>query len=340
MGFSARIRVAPGLSFSASSRGVRSSIGPRAARMNVGGGRTTVSSGFGSFTASTGIGGRSAPAPQVDLMSVMNGAFAVFDLFSGPLERALDKQIELLKLARKDEKRISTLTSLHRARFPDAARQVAKREREKWWRKATPEAHAIAAAQQDVLNAGWEAVSRHEPAAVISAVDDAFADNVSLSTCIDAGVFNGQRYVSLSVIYPGPEFTKGYVIDGKVARQRNKQERAQLYREAFASAVIATSAEAFVTAPAAEVAYVVVLREEKVRRWSQRLAPIYGAALTRPAVMGPDWKEAAPGDTVWHCDYVRAGSEKLQPLDRASNGDLYSIAAALSAAVDESWPPE
>lgn len=295
-----------------------------------------MSSGFGPFTASKGIGGRSAPTPQVDLMSVMNGAFAVFDLFSGPLERALDKQIELLKLARRDEKRIATLTSLHRDRFPNAARQVAKPEREKWWRKATPEARAIAAAQQDILNAEWEAVSRHEPAAVIAAVDDAFADNVSLSTCIDAGVFNGQRYVSLSVIYPGPEFTKGYLIDGKVARQRNKQERAQLYREAMASTVIATCAEAFATAPAAEVAYVVVLRAEKVRRWPHRLAPIYSAALTRSAVMGPDWKEAAPGDTVWHFDYVRAGSEKLQPLESGPNSDLYSIAAALSAAVDES----
>lgn len=54
--------------------------------------------------------------------------------------------------------------------------------------------------------------------------------------------------------------------------------------------------------------------------------------------MGPDWNEAAPGDTVWHLEYVRAGSEKLQPLDRAPNGDLYFIAAALSAAVDESAP--
>lgn len=143
------------------------------------------------------------------------------------------------------------IAALHRARSPDAARQLAKPEREKRWRKATPEARATAAAQQDVANAAWEAVLRHEPAAVISAVDDAFADNVSLSTCIDAGVFNGQRYVSPSVIYPGPEFTKGYVIDGRVARHRNKRERAQLYREAIASTVIATSAEAFATAPAA-----------------------------------------------------------------------------------------
>ena len=92
----------------------------------------------------------------------------------------------------------------------------------------------------------WKLLRDHDTAEVIATIDDAFADNASLSACIDAGTTHNGNCVALVVHYPGPEIAQGIVQAGTNTRPRSENEIMDLYRRAVASTVIATAKEAFV----------------------------------------------------------------------------------------------
>jgi hypothetical protein len=105
-----------------------------------------------------------------------------------------------------------------------------------------PKAHAQALVR-------WKLLRDHDTAEVIATIDDAFADNASLSACIDAGTTHNGNCVTLVVRYPGPEIAQGIVQAGTNTRPRSENEIMDLYRRAVASTVIATAKEASVAPP-------------------------------------------------------------------------------------------
>jgi len=122
--------------------------------------------------------------------------------------------------------------------------------------------------------ARWDELCRHDPDEVIATVDDALADNASQSACIDAGTGPFGNYVTLVVHYPGLEIAQGIVQVGASTRPRNEKEMIELYQRAIASTVIATAKEALAYAPAANEAYVVVLRYDMRGRFSKKAHPV------------------------------------------------------------------
>ncbi|MBF6095757.1 hypothetical protein [Nocardia cyriacigeorgica] len=177
---------------------------------------------------------------------------------------------------------------------------------------------------------------------MIQAVDEAFADNASASTCIDAGTEDGTRYVTLVVTYPGPSIANGYVRDpqSKVLRPRTPEEKATFYKAAIASTIIATVKEAFAVAPAAAQARVVVLRNDKRILRSSKLGAIYAATFERSEVMDRDWKSAEPGDLVYTATDMRiddpADGASLRTLSTKQHPDLADVARQIGSALDES----
>ena len=162
------------------------------------------------------------------------------------------------------------LTSVHLEDFPELSAPVAPVAQRNWRRlrrvssqdqSALDEEHA-----RDV--ARWDELCRHDPDEVIATVDDALADNASQSACIDAETGPAGNYVTLVVHYPGLEIAQGIVQIGTNTRPRNEKEMIELYQRAIASTVIATAKEARAYAPAANEAYVVVLRYDMRGRFS------------------------------------------------------------------------
>jgi hypothetical protein len=91
-----------------------------------------------------------------------------------------------------------------------------------------PKAHAQALVR-------WKLLRDHDTAEVIATIDDAFADNASLSACIDAGTTHNGNCVTLVVRYPGPGIAQGIVQAGTNTRPRSENEIMDLYRRAVAS---------------------------------------------------------------------------------------------------------
>jgi len=86
-----------------------------------------------------------------------------------------------------------------------------------------PKAHAQALVR-------WKLLRDHDTAEVIATIDDAFADNASLSACIDAGTTHNGNCVTHVVHYPGPEIAQGIVQAGTNTRPRSENEIMDLYR--------------------------------------------------------------------------------------------------------------
>ncbi|WP_280483557.1 hypothetical protein [Nocardia farcinica] len=148
-------------------------------------------------------------------------------------------------------------------------------------------------------------------------MDEAFADNASASTGIDAGSEDGTHYVTLVVTYPGPSIANGFIRDpqSKQLRPRTPDEKATFYKAAIASTVIATVKEAFAVAPAAAQARVVVL-------------------------MDRDWKRTEPGKLVYTATDMRiddpANGATLRTLSAKQHPDLADVARQIGSALDES----
>jgi hypothetical protein len=144
----------------------------------------------------------------------------------------------------------------------------------------------------------WDGLLTHDPGVVIDAVDQAFADNASESTCIDAGVQEGTErfYVTVVVLFGTAEM----IPDRKPAltprgnptlHKRSKTERNALHLRALASTVLATAKEAFAVALSADDVNVVVLQDSGD---SRRPRPIYLGQFARRHFDQLDWATVDP----------------------------------------------
>lgn len=158
---------------------------------------------------------------------------------------------------------------------------------------------ALVAAQleQARLDAQWHALVDHDPQTVIEAVETAFADNASDSTCVDAGAEadTGVRYVTAVVTYGGidlvPDVRPDTTPGGKpTLRKRTKTDRNALYAEAIASTVLATAKEALAVAVTATEVRILVIR----RSDAGGIEPVYAGSLRRDHLAHLDWRTLDP----------------------------------------------
>ncbi|MFI6325528.1 DUF4236 domain-containing protein [Nonomuraea sp. NPDC050556] len=310
MGFS--FRIAPGIRISASSRGMRASLGPRIARVHVGAGRTGLSTGAGPITLYSSLGG-------------------------GPRRRPANAQRSLAQASKEEEaKRLLAvfheITSLHRAEFADVTPPVAPairpvehaamlrtHERQalkgiSWFnrteRRAARERARIGAnAQaavwvggaeversqiQEELDREWSRLLANDPATVLETLTDAFDDNQAPAAA--AGVQGSEVLLVLQV--PGlegvPERMPGATQAGNLTlRKLNKTERASYYLQLVAGHALATLREAFAMAPGITSARIVVMRQYRTDSYgAPQLECVLAGRFRRTSFHGVHWEAA------------------------------------------------
>lgn len=336
MGLGVSFRVAPGVRVRASTRGMRTSIGPRGARLHVGSGRTRISTGIGPITVSTplneGLRSRTSASQTASAISARPRRSTVAQL--QVQDRAAQRAQQVADVAAHERAltslHLSTFRDATRQEVPvpqaptastvDAVRDELARaacDGLAWWRRAPRrqakawaaqtapvEAQrrftgALIAAQQEqaAMDIAWAALRNHEAYAVVAAVDEAFADNASDATCVDADIDpdTGHRYVTAVVAYGGVELVSEYRPDvtpgGKATlRKRTKTDRNAVYATSMASTALATAKEALAVAVAADQVRVLVVREAS----RGGVEPVFAAIFNRSALRGVDWRSVDP----------------------------------------------
>ncbi|MEW1951983.1 DUF4236 domain-containing protein [Terrabacter sp. NPDC080008] len=196
--------------------------------------------------------------------------------------------------------------------------------------------------EQSQLDLHWQALCDHDQHTVIEAVDDAFADNASDSTCVDAGTVaeTGARYVTAVVTYAGLELMPEHRADrtpgGKpTLRKRTKTDRNALYATSIASTVLATAKEALAVAVAATEARVLVVRPDGMGD----VEPVYAGTLRRDHLAHLDWATIDPLAVAMEAEDAqmsRKGSTReVVALAVEANSPAAALLGAWSQPVDE-----
>lgn len=317
-------------------------MGPRAFRVHAGAGRTGVSTGAGPVTFYQTLGGRGSRSGRAGSTSLTRTATSRQRPTLAQLERqskaealaaersrveALEHELVTLHLEcfPPGERELVTpppaLSPVQRAELTRQYRRAAVAEIP-WTRRAErAEARAIADGEahefvrvhatgqlvasqlaQFEEDERWRRLVAHDPHTVIEAVDSAFADNASDSTCIDAGEHpgTGRRYVTAVVVFGTPEMVperKAAVTPGgrPTLHKRSMTERNAVYLRALASTVLATVREAFAVAVSAQDVNVVVLQ---ALPGQARPRPIYLGQFSRRQIEQIDWLTADPVSVV------------------------------------------
>ena len=337
MGFGVSFKLAPGVRVRASTRGVRASVGPRAARVHVGAGRTRVSTGAGPITVSAPLGAGRRRAPNPSASRSTPGSSRPRQPTVAQLQaqtRAAERAREVASVAAVDTA-LTTLhhlsfpdstrqvvpvppvpgvalvdavrSELYRAAITGVPvwRRAARKGARVWAQHQalaqTQRRHTgqvvIAQLEQLHLDEQWRALNQHDPVVVIEAVDGAFADNASDSTCVDAGTdpLTGARYVTAVVTYWGidlvPEHRPDVTPGGRpTLRRRTKTERNAIYASAIASTALATAKEALAVAVTATEARVLVVRAGGLGTFES----VYAGTFRRDFLTQRDWRHLDP----------------------------------------------
>ncbi|WP_263119332.1 hypothetical protein [Cellulomonas sp. RIT-PI-Y] len=369
---------------SASSRGVRTSIGTNTARVSFGGGRTYTSMKVAGVRVSQNTYSSGRTSTRVSAAGFSTGAG------SSAGHRPTERRPSLAQLERAAQAEEVTqierqLTSLHLEQFPAAVPEpipapeptdvdvVAKeyqraavkgiafyRPGQRRAAKERARAEAVSqAARVDADNlriyrewlaaaaADFQRLVEHDPTTVISAVDTAFADNASESTCVDAGIEqDGTRYTTVVIVFDSadliPEKAAVLTPAGKpTLKKRTKTDRNALYVRALASTVLATVREALMTSPSTDEVRVVVLRRDRRAAGPERrVEPIYAATFergpleqVRPALVDLDHILTQIPDAR----FVRRGvTAEVMPLGTDDDDELRQLAAQFTRALTAS----
>lgn len=369
------IRVAPGVALGVSSRGVRASLGPRAARVGVGGGGPlTLGTGLGPVSVSTSIKkGRKAAGPArssspsavgktanavegalalVETLDFLGRAFAAANTVrkesNQSREREDRQERERLAKQLENEQLRKQLTSLHCVEFAPAQRTVLEIPQPTgalrlFKRRDKTELAQIDSAQT-ALDALWEALLHHDTHTVIQAINEAFADNHSPSTCIDAGIDNEVSYVTALINFPARSEILPIVHDmaDHLTPQSTMKSITKVqvqadtfYRTAIASTILATANEALAVSPSTERVWVVVISPEN-NRWKRRklaLGMYYLGAFDRKSLEGVSDKD--PIVIAENAIGVRLPSDRIggaHSLDLKREPELAELLATINDA--------
>ncbi len=380
MGFGVSVKVAPGVRIRATSRGVRASVGPRAARVHVGNGRAGFSTGVGPVSYYTGLGESEAdrgPAPRRpsnqtpvrvrsepptadkadQIQQILRAEHAVRTRHLAhfpPSQRPFAPEVQPVDVddiertfRRQAMANVGWFARERREQARRAARNAAVHVANQQFVQAVDNAHRLQAAY-DVY---WNALNAHDPDTVVAAVDEAFADNVQESTCVDAGVDteSNDRYVTCVVIFESedavPDRMVGTTPTGRPSlRKRSKTDTNNLYVAALGSTVIATAREALAVAPAADEIRMLVVRAASGKTSTgtrNAYSAIYFGVFVRAEMDVTNWQTVDPAEVLRgarEAEFVRKGAAgNVMPLGEPMQTRMGNVLHALSQPVYESW---
>ncbi|MBT2568797.1 hypothetical protein J7I84_20345 [Arthrobacter sp. ISL-85] len=134
---------------------------------------------------------------------------------------------------------------------------------------------------------------------VISALEAAYADNISDATCVDVGVEGSIRYATVVILFGAADLIPDRMpwltpAGNLTVKKRSKTERNALFVAALGSTVLATVKEGLAAGPSVDEFRVVVLRKDPgALKPADFVAPIYIARFRRAAMAGP-WTTREP----------------------------------------------
>lgn len=326
------LKVAPGVRFSASSRGLRGHLGPRAARVHVGGGRTGVSTGAGPLTVYEPLGGpprkstQGMTPRQVERLRQVEAAARQFaqlenlhrQEFSEPVREVVvtAKLPKFAKLVATAEKQ--TLQGV--GRFQRDVRKARKADAhqlaERWAMDLMTIAEGERRSRQGVIDQAWSNLHSNDPTVVASALEAAHRVSARpLSVC---AVEDGEAHLVLRV--DGPELVPGLKpattpSGAPTLHKVTKTDRAAWHRQVVASQVLLAAKEAMAAAPGLLAVRVVAVDYAGVT--------LLGTHVTRDALNAADWRQDAWTiltrlDGALRCD-LRGRTKEMFTIDLRSD---------------------
>lgn len=329
-------KVAPGVRISASSRGVRTSIGNSKARVSFGGGRTYTSAKVAGVRVSQNSYSSGRASTRVSVGGVSSGSSsrgtpraATPRPSLAQLERAAQAD-EVLRIEQR-------LTSLHLEQFPAAAPRhvpapepapveamVTEHQREavkaiRFFRFAerraakerARDAAVVEAARMDASNqeiyralledaaADFQLLIDHDPESVVIAVDASFADNSSESTCVDAGTDDdGTRYATVVVVFGSAALVPEKIAAVTPAGKPTLKKRTKTDRNALYVRALASTVLATVREALQTSPSTEEVRVVVLRRDLQALDPAERTAPVYVATFSRQLVEQARSDLV------------------------------------------
>jgi len=345
MGF--RVKVAPGVRVSTSSRGLRASTGGGAvsAYASLGArrgrpsavGRSSVAAHEAELRAGTGLDGvdaaRRAQAAFERQLDAYREQFPPIEKPVADVQR-IDAEAHVLAAQLEAVARISHLRPRRRRAARDAAAAAARAEAE----REQAEAVRAQAAHQAEIDVAWQRLIGNDPAVVLQALEEAFEDNevpAAPIDCADGWASVLLRCPPLDGIVPthmpittpaGRETVRAYA-----ATRRN-----DLYLAALLSRAYATVAETFAIAPG--VAGVTVLTVSVGRG---ELTPIYCAEVTREEFAAGAWlSDGAPCPAPRRLLNLRGRVREVAALDLAAESQLSDVVRRLARDLGVTVSPE
>lgn len=355
MGFGVSVALAPDIRLHATSRGVRAGVGPRAAPTHSGtrDQRTPADRGpVLNDAPATGSAGTHFVSP----FAPDRPALARLDAQERTAGRGKGASIRRVLQAER------ALTTRHLADFPisqpafappaqpldvdriersfrrqaladlgwfnRAQRQTARLEARMAAAAIADERHVTAVDEAERLRSAYHSrldfLRVHDREAVVEAVDEAFAEHVPESTCVDAGTDDSGPYVSCVVTFGHPDLVPSrHVATGLSGRpalkRRSRSDINDLYVAALASLVLATARQALAVAPATDEVRIAVVRTVPATFFAANgtISLIYAGTFPRHDMETVDWQSV---------DWQSVDLES--ELRRARDGELVRTGAA------------
>jgi len=163
-------------------------------------------------------------------------------------------------------------------------------------------------------------LSVHDPETVVEAVDDAFAERVPESTCVDAGTDDSGPYVSCVVTFGHPDLVPSrHVATGLTGRptlkRRSRSDVNDFYVAAIGSIVLATVKQALAVAPATDEVRIAVVRKVPATFFAAEatIRVIYAGVFPRYDMESLDWQTIDPESELLRArggELVRKGAAR------------------------------
>lgn len=204
-------------------------------------------------------------------------------------------------------------------------------------RRLRAEAEQHRAEEQEAIDARWNALITNDPTTVITALEEAFADNGAPATPIDCA--GATATVTMLYGHPDliPERVPATTPSGKpTLRRRTKSDRNSLYLQSLASNVLATAKEGLAVCPGLEAISLLVVRRDP-SDGRERLTAIYAGTFTRDLLQEAPWSSLDPTDwmmrPVDRCLVLKGQAQEVTPLDLSDEPELQSVLEHLASAL-------
>jgi hypothetical protein len=194
--------------------------------------------------------------------------------------------------------------------------------------------------EQAKIDGFWNALTAHEPGAVIAQLELAFEDNQSPAACMDVGQ-DPVRYATALVMYGPPQMIPDQRPDvtpgGRpTLRKRSKADRNALYTAALGSTVLATVKEGLAVAPSVEeIRVLVVSNNPQALTPETYLSAIYAARFRREPLQRWQWPLVDPVEALLTAPDAmlrrKGATQEVMPLDLSDDPDLSALLERLQA---------